>query len=113
MKKLDQIKEIQKRLPENLKIVDETNIEFTDDEFLSILCWIKYFNNHYEKYEKTELPFIKFPIISKRIQLDFGLYHFKSDCEPQIGNYNIYIMWDFKNSKGKKALDSFINNWDL
>jgi hypothetical protein len=97
MTKQTQIKEIQKRLPDNIKIVDETLFDFTEDEFVSILCWIKYFNQHYEQYGKNEYPKIMFPIISKRLRLDFGLYRVKSDIGPFKGCYNIYLS---ENGKG-------------
>ncbi len=113
MIKSNQIKEIQKRLPDDIKVVDETKYEFTEDEFLSILCWIKFFNHHYDNYGKTHYPFILFPIISKRLRLDFGLYGVRSECEPLKGNYNIYISDNIKNTKGRKTLVNFINQWGL
>lgn len=114
MTKSTQIKEIQDRLPENIRIIDETNSEFTDDEFVSILCWLKYFNHHFAKFGKTEFPKIIFPIISKRIRLDFGLYLTKSGCEPGKGEYNIYISENLNNYKpGRKTLANFIRTWNL
>lgn len=113
-KKITQNKEFQIRLPDDIKIIDETKIEFTDDEFVGILCWLKYFNQHYREYGKTTLPEIMFPIISKRIRLDFGLYITKSNCEPGKGEYNIYISGNEKNySFGRKTMANFIRTWDL
>ena len=39
MTKVNQIKEIQNRLPESIRVIDETKFEFTEDEFVGILCW--------------------------------------------------------------------------
>lgn len=113
MIKNNQIKEIQKRLPDDIKIVDETQYEFTEDEFLGILSWIKFFNIHYKKFGKTEYPELLFPIISKRIRLDFGLYCVKSENEPLKGNYNIYISDNIKNVRGRKTINSIISQWNL
>lgn len=113
MTKNNQIKEIQKRLPDDIKIVDETKYEFTEDEFLGILSWLKFFNYHYEKFGKAEYPELLFPIISKRLRLDFGLYRVKSEREPSKGNHNIYISDNVKNIRGKKTIDNFIAQWSL
>ncbi|WP_343522033.1 hypothetical protein [Pedobacter sp.] len=64
MNKLQYLKEIQNRLPDNLVIRDETLHDFTEDEFIGILSWLKYFNNHYKDKQKTESPSIVRPIIS-------------------------------------------------
>lgn len=113
MTKTKQITEIQKRLPRDIKIVDETQYEFTEDEFLGILSWLKFFNSHYKKFGKTEHPELLFPIISKRIRLDFGVYCVKSEYEPSKGNHNIYISDNIKNIRGRKAIDNFITQWSL
>ncbi|MEJ8590511.1 hypothetical protein JSO54_04580 [Riemerella anatipestifer] len=116
MTKSTQIKEIQKRLPENIYIVDETNFDFTEDEFVSILSWIKYFNNHYENKGKTEHPDILFPIISKRLRLDFGLYCFPSDIEGEKGKHNIYLSTNGKLLTGKvekQSVKKIIATWQL
>ncbi len=65
MKKTSIIKELQKRLPDDLVIHDETSFEDTDDEYVSMLCWLKCFNEHYERYGRDEQPTVIFPIISK------------------------------------------------
>jgi len=68
------LNQIQKRLPDNIKIIDDTNFEFTESEFLSLLCWLKYFREHYNsECGKKEFPKITFPVISQRLILDFGL----------------------------------------
>lgn len=113
MTKNNKIKEIQKRLPDDIKIVDETQYEFTEDEFLGILSWLKFFNHHYEKYGKTQYPELLFPIISRRMRLDFGLYCGKCEYEPYIGHHNIYISDNIKNIRGKKTIDNFITRWSL
>ena len=48
MKNLAFLKQIQKRLPDEIVIFDETNFNFTEDEYISILSWIKYFNYHFQ-----------------------------------------------------------------
>lgn len=114
MTKVNQIKEIQNRLPESIRVIDETKFEFTEDEFVGILCWLKYFNQHFNEYGKTKLPEIIFPIISKKVRLDFGLYITKSNSEPGKGDFNIYISDNSKNYKpGRKNLACFIRTWNL
>lgn len=87
MKKFKYLEEIQKRLPGDLILEDGTNFDFTEDEFIGILSWIKYLNLHYERYGKTKIIEIHTPLISKRIKLDF-LYYSKA-CDN--GKYKIYI----------------------
>ena len=116
MTKTYYLKEFQKRLPEDIKIIDETSYDLTEDEIVSILCWLKYFNHHYETNGKNDYPQIMFPIISKRIRLDFGLYIVKSDIEPNKGQHNIYISENEKSltNKGEKqSLKKMINIWKL
>ena len=48
MKKYCLLKQIQKRLPDEIVIFDETNFNFTEDEYISILSWIKNFNYHFQ-----------------------------------------------------------------
>ena len=62
MTKNNQLKEIQKRLPENITVTDSTNFDFTDDEFLGILSWLKYFNNHYELNGKKVFNKLRFSL---------------------------------------------------
>lgn len=116
MTKKNQIKEIQKRLPDDLVIVDETSFDFTDDEYVSILCWIKFFNQHYEQFGKEKYPNPMFPIISKRLRLDFGLYGVASDCEPFKGCYIIYLSENGKCLDGKvrkQSVKQLIQTWHL
>lgn len=87
MLKKKHIGEINKRLPEDILVIDETSFEFTEDEYVSILSWLRYFNNHFEEYAKSRLPNILFPVISKRLILDFGLYI----TADSSGRYAIYI----------------------
>ena len=109
MTKKYQIKEIQKRLPDNIKIVDETKFDITEDEFIGILSWIKYYNAHYKKFEKKEHPDVIFPIISKRLRLDFGLYRFPSDVEHQKGDFVVYLSDNYP----KQSCKNIINTWHL
>jgi len=108
------LKEIQKRLPDDIIIEDETNFELTGDEFVSVLSWIKFFNGHYRVYGKNENPSVVFPIISKRLRLDFGLYRFPSDSN---GQFNIYLSPNGKlldgSMKKRISVKELINSWDL
>jgi hypothetical protein len=116
MNKFIQIKEIQKRLPDDIIIVDETDFDYTEDEFINILSWIKYFNHHYISKEKNEHPSIIFPIISKRLRLDLGLYRFPSDIKEQKGKHIIYLSTNGKllNEKiEKQSVKKIIKTWDL
>jgi len=112
MNKASCLKIIQDRLPDDLIIYDETSYEFTDDEFVAILSWIKYFNVHYEKKDKSTPPDIMFPIISKRLRLDFGLYI----TADNSGKHVIYISANGQMLNGKIKQDSvktLINDWGL
>ena len=117
MKKSTFINEIQTRLPEDIIVYDETNFDFTDDECISILCWIKYFNNHYEEFGKKELPKILFPIVSIRLRLDFGHYHTPCNLEKNSGKYIVYITQNGQllNGTYKKniTLKDSIKTWKL
>ena len=116
MTKAGYLKEIQDRLPEDLIIEDETKYEFTDDEFIGILSWIKYFNIHYKEKGKTDIPEIVFPIISKRLRLDFGLYSTPSDTEVTKGKYVIYLSANGRLLGGdikKQSINQLINTWML
>lgn len=98
------IKEIQKRLPEDITIVDETTFDITEDEFVGILSWIKFFNQHYAQFGKNQYPQMMFPIISKRLWLDFGLYRMESD-----GIKNNILLCAAK----KETLKELIDRWKL
>lgn len=117
MKKETCLKEIQKRLPEDIIIDDETSFEFTDDEVVGVLSWLKYFNAHYKEYGKTKYPDVIFPIISKRLRLDFGLYRIPCDVERNKGKHVIYLSQNRKylDSSIKKdiTLKDLINMWHL
>lgn len=117
MKKQTILTKIQKRLPDDIIICDETNFDFTDDECISILCWIKYFNHHYAEFGKNKLPKIIFPIISKRLRLDFGLYQTKANNEPNSGKYIIYITQNGQMLNGlyekNASLTDLIITWQL
>lgn len=118
MQTLSYIKEIQKRLPDDIIIQNETSFEFNEDEFLGILSWIKNFNEHYKQFAKTKHPYVMFPVISKRIRLDFGLYNFPSDLENE--NKGKFIIYISSNSKITASIDNkpttlneIINTWKL
>ena len=117
MNKSTSLKEIQNRLPEKISIYDETTFEFTDDEFVGILCWIKYFNGHFKEYGMETLPKIVFPIISKRLRLDFGLYNIPSEETGDKRGHYIYISANGKSLNGKVkqriTIKEILNTWKL
>ncbi len=117
MKKLSLIKNIQKRLPDDIIVEDETIFEFTDDEYLSILSWIKCFNKHYEIHGKKKVMPVQFPIISKRLRLDFTFYNIPCDLEQNKGKYIIYISANGRQNDGsiKKNISAkeLVNTWNL
>lgn len=117
MKKETCLKEIRKRLPSDIIFEDETLIEFTDDEFVSILSWIKYFNEHYAEHGKEKDPYVIWPIISKRLRLDFGLYRFPRDTGVNRGKHVIFISQNGKLANGtiRKIITvkELINTWRL
>src|SRR5690606_31881964 len=117
MKKSRHLNQIQKRLPDDLIIHDETNFEFTDDEYVVILSWIKFFNKHYQKHQKNKLPEILFPIISKRLRLDFGLYITPNDLQENHGKHIIYLCPNAKMLNGtiKKniSVKDIVDTWSL
>ena len=117
MKNLAFLKQIQKRLPDDIVIFDETNFNFSEDEYISILSWIKYFNYHYQKFGKNELPIITYPIISRRLRLDFGLYHLPSTLKNSLGMNIIYISNNAQLSKSHNKQDvslaEFVETWSL
>ena len=117
MKNETYLKRIQKRLPDDIIVEDETPFKFTEDEFISILSWIKYFNAHYKEHGKEKYPDVMFPIVSKRLRLDFGLYCIPSDVESNRGKNVIYISQNGKRMDGtvKKNLTikELVNTWQL
>lgn len=119
MKKEILIQQIQKRLPNDIVVQDDSCLEITDDEFVGILSWIKYFCSHYREYRKDKYPDIIRPVISKRIHLDFGLYRFPSDTEINKGKYIIYInnndcaLADEKTKINKFSLKEVIDSYHL
>lgn len=116
-KKSKYLQEFQKRMPEDILIQDETNFEITEDEYVCILSWLNYFKEHYKLYAKEKQTSIQFPIISKRLRLDFSLYNIPSDLEDSLGQHIIYISRNGKLSNGtiKKNISvrELINTWNL
>lgn len=102
------LKEIQKRLPDDIRIINETSFELTEDEFLGILSWLKYFNRHYQIHKKSGAPEIQSPIISKRIRLDFYFYWISENIKNKETEFCIYIVSNYKNT-----LKEIINTYKL
>lgn len=117
MRKETILNEIKKRLPEDIILEDETHFEYTDDECISILSWIKYFNGHYKEHGKEKHPDVIFPIISKRLRLDFGLYRFPTISETNSGKHVIYLSPNGKLMDGtiktNLTVKGLINTWRL
>lgn len=107
MKKKVMLNKIQDRLVDNIKIVDRTNFEFSEDEFISILSWIKCFNKYYDESGKEKTFLMQLPIISKRLWLDFAYHNIPSDEENDKGNFSIYI-----NKLNNETLKSLILKLD-
>jgi hypothetical protein len=115
MKKTTQIKEIQKRLPDDIIIEDLSKIEeFTEDEFLVILGWIDAFNNHYRRYgknvEETFYPHCVF--VSTRLFIDFYFYNKKDNRGEAAKEYLIYLESVTEGSKAHRR-KKFVNDWNL
>jgi hypothetical protein len=113
MKKVTCIKEIQKRLPDDIIVIDETPFEFTDDEYVGILSWIKLFNHHYKIHGKNEHPPLMYPIVSTRVLLNLGLYRFPSQTEDNKGKHIVYISQNKSASKRKISAKRLISTWSL
>lgn len=117
MNKSRHLLEIQKRLPDDLIIQDETTFEFTYDEYVVILSWMKFFNQHYQKHGKNKQPKILFPIISRRLRLDFSLYITPNDQKENHGKYIIYLSPNGQlldgTIKQNLSVKDIVNTWDL
>ena len=104
-------------MPDDIIAQDETIFEFTEDEFIAILSWLKYFNEHYKVFGKSKLPNILFPLVSTRLRLDFGLYITPNNQQINYGKYIIYITqnWQLLNGTFKKNLTikELVNTWNL
>ena len=106
------LKQIKKRLPDDIVIQDETKFDFTEDEFVSILCWLKYFNEHYQEYGKTKNTSVSFPIISKRLRLDFSFYRTLNIFDStNLGRYVIYV--SANENRKKIAAKTIINKFHI
>ena len=115
MKKTTQIKEIQKRLPDDIIIEDLSKIEeFTEDEFLVILGWIDAFNNHYRRYEKNveETFYPDCVFVSTRLFIDFYFYNKKDNRGETAKEYLIYLESVTEGSKAHRRR-KFVNDWNL
>ena len=69
---MDYQKEFKKHLPEGIEFHDDSDLKLTDDEFVSVMAWIKFFKAYYSVFGKAEEMPKKLNRISKRIHLDFG-----------------------------------------
>jgi hypothetical protein len=113
MDKVKYLAEIQKRLPDDIIIVDETNFDFTEDEYVIALSWIANFNVHYKEHGKSKFPNVVFAMVSKRLRLDFGLYLASDGEEPAI-----YLSSNIKKPMSGKSRTTItyrqvIKEWNL
>jgi hypothetical protein len=107
------LKEFQKRMPDDIIVIDETPFDFTEDEYVGILSWIKYFNHHYKTHGKNEHPSVIFPIVSIRVRLDFGLYCTPSQTRGTMGKHIVYISENKETAKRKVTANKLIRTWSL
>lgn len=107
------LQEIQKRLPDDIVIKNQSVFEFSDDEFIAILSWIKIFNKHYKLYGKTKQFDLIFALISKRLYLDFGLYKVPNDTDENKGAFIIYISDCHKQNNKGASIKKLISTWQL
>ncbi|GET46929.1 hypothetical protein [Capnocytophaga felis] len=104
MLKKTQLKEIQKRLPEDILLIDSTTFDnYTDDEYLALLSWIKCFKNHYEKFQNNAPFYPHCAFVSTRLFIDF-LYHNREEKAIYLNEIHI---------KTKKQMDAYIRLWGM
>ena len=100
-------------MQDNYQIVDVTSFEFTDDEILAILSWLKFLNKHIEeKGREVKMP-IQFAIVSSRLRIDFALTHLPSDQPNEEGRNVVYLSAYNKMLNGevyKRSLSSIIRS---
>lgn len=114
MKSTKFVEEIQMRLPDDIRIIKETSLELTEDEFIAILSWIKYFNWHYKVSKKNETPAIQSPLVSKRIRLDFYFYRFSEKLTHGETGFNIYICENNKLATNQPySVEELVNTFKL
>ena len=102
MKKSTMLKKIQKELPKDIYLIDNTTFELTTDEYFAILSWIKGFNAHYKEYGKTKSVPVHTPVVSRRVFIDFALYRFPSKLPEEKEKNCIYINELTKSISAKK-----------
>ena len=100
MKKDAYLKKVQKKLPSEIDLIDETSFEFSLDEQLGVIGWINYFNTHYRKEGKSNIPDIQIIEISSRFVIDLGLYTIPHTSSRGENKHEIYLrpnLFPFKN----------------
>ncbi len=113
MKKDTVLRNIQKRLPDDILIKDNVSFELTEEEYFSILVWIKVFNIHFKEFGKSKnMPLHIIPI-SSRCCLDVYFYRFPDDNNE----YVIYLKEEerlYKDNKLKKpSITDLISRYDI
>ncbi len=91
MKKSTMLKKIQKELPKDIYLINNTTIELTTDEYFAILSWIKVFLIHHKEFDKTKHLTLHTPVVSTRVFIDFALCRFPSKLPEEKGKNCIYI----------------------
>lgn len=85
------LKKIQKELPKDIYLIDNTTIELTTDEYFAILSWIKGFKVHYNEFGKTKHMTVHTPVVSRRVFIDLTLYRSPSKLLEEKEKNCIYI----------------------
>lgn len=97
--------EVKNRMPDGILVDDETCFEWTDDEYVAILSWIKCFKNHNKILDNTKNTFISVAVISKRLYVDFSFYNLEQLSDDNRKENIIYIR-----QNGQLINGTFLNN---
>lgn len=101
MKKINYLRAIQARLPIEILLKDDIHFDFTEDEYVVILSWIKNFNEHYKLNGKNENMLTPIVLISKRLRIDFYFYRFPKENGEDVGKHFIYLGANNRNFEGQ------------
>lgn len=108
MTKRTMLKTIRATVPSGILIEDSTDFDFSEDEFVALLSWISYFNVHFSEFGFSQIPKVQFPVVSRRITLDFGLYNIPVEDGLNKGCNVVYINKSFY-IKDNLSLKEFIS----
>jgi len=71
------------RMPKPIRLINESDCDLTDDEYVCAATWIKGLTLHFEENGQTPMH-IKFAPISKRLYLDLGLFYHEPKDDPIV-----------------------------